>query len=61
MYRAGTIAPGTRFMRGGVIDDHALHGTMLKPDAELFTEHRAAWIKPIEGAVQHIGMGTFGR
>jgi len=48
-------------MRGGVIDDHALHGTMLKPDAELFTEHRAAWIKPIEGAVQHIGMGTFGQ
>ena len=61
MYRAGSIAPGTRFMRGGIIDDHKLHGTMLKPQAELFVEHRSAWLKPVEGAKQMEGMGTFGQ
>jgi hypothetical protein len=61
MYRQGTIAPGTRFMRGGIIDDHEIHGTILKPQHEIFVEHRAKWLQPVEGAVQHHGMGTFGQ
>jgi hypothetical protein len=59
MFRAGTIAPGTRFMRGGIIDDHSLHDTMLKPKVEIFSEHRAAWVSPVEGAEQGKGMGPF--
>lgn len=59
MFRASTLAPGSRFMRGGIIDDHSLHDTFLKPDVEIFSEHRAAWLKPIEGAEQGIGMGPF--
>lgn len=59
MFRKGTIAPGTRFMRGGIIDNHALHDTFLKPDVELYTEHRAKWVSPVEGAEQGIGMSPF--
>jgi hypothetical protein len=59
MFRAGTLAPGTRFMRGGIIDDHTLHDTMLKPGVEIFTEHRGAWVKPVDGAEQATGMGPF--
>lgn len=59
MWRQGAVAPGTRFMRGGPIDDHKLHDTVLKPQTEIFTEHRAAWVTPVEGAEQAIGMGSF--
>jgi hypothetical protein len=59
MFRAGTVAPGTRFMRGGIIDDHRLHDTMLKPGVEIFSEHRGAWVKPVDGAEQAKGMGPF--
>ena len=59
MFRAGAFAPGTRFMRGGIIDDHTLHDTMLKPQTEIFSEHRAAWVKPVDGAEQAKGMGSF--
>jgi hypothetical protein len=61
MFRAGTVAPGTRFMRGGIIDDHSLHDGMLKPQVEIFTEHRGAWVKPVDGAEQAIGMGPFAK
>jgi hypothetical protein len=59
MFRAGTIAPKTRFMRGGIIDDHRLHDTILKPEVELFSEHRGAWVKSVDGAKQAKGMGPF--
>jgi hypothetical protein len=59
MFRAGAFAPGTKFMRGGIIDDHTLHDTMLKPGVEIFTEHRAKWVKPVDGAEQGKGMGPF--
>ncbi len=59
MFRAGTIAPGTRFMRGGIIDAHGLHDSMLKPDVEIFSEHRAAWVKPVDGSEQGNGMTPF--
>ena len=59
MFRAGTVAPGTKFMRGGIIDNHTLHDTMLKPGVEIFSEHRGAWVSPVEGAEQAIGMGPF--
>ena len=59
MFRAGTVAPGTKFMRGGIIDDHRLHDTMLKPEVEIFSEHRGAWVKPVDGAEQAKGMGPF--
>jgi hypothetical protein len=61
MYRVGSIAPGTKFFRGGVVDDHSLHGSVLKPEVEIFTEHRTAWLEPIPGAKQNIGMGDFGK
>jgi len=61
MFRVGTIAPGTRFMRGGPVDDHSLHGTVLKPQVEIFSEHRTHWLAPIPGAKQNIGMGDFGK
>lgn len=53
------MAPGTKFMRGGIIDDHRLHDTMLKPDVEIYTEHRAKWVSPVEGAEQGKSMGPF--
>ncbi|ORX36212.1 Mss4-like protein [Kockovaella imperatae] len=59
MYRQGAVGPGTRFMRGGPIDDHELHNTILKPQWEIFTEHRASWIPAVPGARQEIGMGDF--
>lgn len=59
MFRAGTVAPGTRFMRGGIIDDQSLHDTMLKPGVEIFSEHRAAWVNPVSGVEQAKGMGPF--
>lgn len=46
-------------MRGGIIDNHTLHDTMLKPGVEIFSEHRGAWVSPVEGAEQAIGMGPF--
>lgn len=59
MFRQGAFAPGTRFMRGGIIDDHRLHDTFLKPDVEIFTEHRAKWVKAVDGAEQGKAMGPF--
>lgn len=61
MFRAGSVAPGTRFMRGGIIDNHTLHNTMLKPQVEIFSEHRAAWVNPVAGVEQAEGMGPFGK
>jgi len=61
MFRAGSVAPGTKFMRGGIIDDHRLHDTMLKPGVEIFSEHRAGWVKPVDGVEQAKGMGPFGK
>ncbi len=57
MFRAGECAPGTKFMRGGIVDDHTLHDTILKPGVELFTEHRASWVKPADGVEQAKNMG----
>jgi hypothetical protein len=61
MWRQGEVAPGTRFMRGGPIDDHELHNKVIKPQVEIFSEHRAAWVAPVESAKQEIGMGDFGK
>lgn len=58
MWRQGSIAPGTRFMRGGPIDDQELHSTVLKPQYEIFTENRSRWVSPVVGAKQEIGMGA---
>jgi hypothetical protein len=59
MFREGAVAPGTRFMRGGPIDDHSLHGTVLKPQVEIFSEHRVSWLKGVDGVEQAKGMGSF--
>lgn len=59
MFRAGEVAPGTKFMRGGIIDDHSLHNTVLKPGVEIFSEHRASWVEPVKGVDQAEGMGPF--
>jgi hypothetical protein len=48
-------------MRGGPIDNHELHNTVLKPQVEIFTEHRASWVTKVDGAKQNIGMGDFGK
>lgn len=61
MFRAGTVAPGTRFMRGGPIDDQSLHGTILKPKVEIFSENRVSWLHPVEGVEQAHQMGSFGK
>jgi hypothetical protein len=61
MFRAGSVAPGTKFMRGGIIDDHRLHDTMLRPGVEIFSEHRAGWVKPVDGVEQAKGMGPFSK
>lgn len=61
MWRAGEVAPGTRFMRAGPVDDHELFNTVLKPQVEIFSEHRAGWLGPVEGVKQAVGMGDFGK
>jgi hypothetical protein len=61
IWRQGAIAPGTKFMRGGPVDDQSLHNTVLKPQVEIFSENRAAWVSQVEGAKQNIGMGDFGQ
>ncbi|WVR08778.1 hypothetical protein IAU60_005836 [Kwoniella sp. DSM 27419] len=61
MFRAGSGAPGTRFMRGGMIDDHTIHGTLLRPEVEIFSEHRVSWLDGLEGVKQNIGMGDLGK
>lgn len=61
MWRAGEIAPGTRFMRAGPVDDQALHDAVLKPQVEIFSENRAKWVREVEGVEQAVGMGSFGK
>jgi hypothetical protein len=56
MFRVGDAMPGCKIMRAGVIDDHTLHDTVLKPGVEVYSEHRAGWVKPIEGVRQVQGM-----
>lgn len=56
MFRATTVAPGTKFMRGGIIDNHTLHDTVFKPGVELFSAHRVAWVKTVEAVEQAEGM-----
>jgi hypothetical protein len=36
-------------MRMGTVDDHTLHGTVLKPEMELFVEHRVCWFEGLKG------------
>lgn len=52
MYREGSGAPGSLFMRVGTVDDFALHETRLKPSVEYFTKDRVAWLQPIPGCEQ---------
>lgn len=61
MWRQGEVAPGTRFMRGGPVDDQDLINTVLKPQVEIFTEHRADWVTVVDDAKQEIQMGEFGK
>lgn len=49
MYRQGSGAPGTRFLRMGPVDDHSLAGSVLRPQTEQFVEHRVGWLKSLEG------------
>ena len=48
-------------MRAGPVDDHELFNTVLKPQVEIFSEHRAGWLGPVEGVKQAVGMGDFGK
>ena len=42
-------------MRIGQVDDLAMHGTTLKPQAEQFIKDRVVWFKGAEGAEQYRG------
>ncbi|MCJ1255275.1 hypothetical protein MMC24_003091 [Lignoscripta atroalba] len=55
MYRVSSGWPGTAIMRIGQVDDLTLHGTTLKPQLEMFTKNRVAWVKGPEGAEQYRG------
>ncbi len=46
-------------MRIGQVDDLTLHETTLKPQVEIFTKDRVAWLNGVEGAEQYSG-GHFG-
>jgi hypothetical protein len=52
MYRRSTRFPRQSFMRIGTVDDFNLHETNLKPQLEIFADHRVAWLEPLEGVQQ---------
>jgi hypothetical protein len=58
MYRVGEKFPGVSILRLGTVDDFSLAETKLRPEIELFVEHRVGWQKPVEGLPQAKGMGT---
>ncbi|WRT66025.1 uncharacterized protein IL334_002976 [Kwoniella shivajii] len=56
MWRQGSAFPGVKFLRVGTVDDIDLHGTVLKPEIEQFTDFRVSWLHDLEGAKQFKGM-----
>ncbi|KAJ1024726.1 hypothetical protein NDA16_002766 [Ustilago loliicola] len=52
MYRVSSGTPHLAFMRVGTVDDFALHDTKLKPQIEIWTKDRLAWLDPIDGCKQ---------
>ncbi|KAH8621818.1 hypothetical protein IG631_23440 [Alternaria alternata] len=56
MYRRGARFPEMTILRTGTVDDPTLAETKLRPQVEQFIERRAAWLVPIEGTAQTVGM-----
>ncbi|KAH7324268.1 Mss4-like protein [Stachybotrys elegans] len=56
MWRYSSGNPDIFFMRIGTVDDFHLHETKLRPQVEIFTEGRVAWLDAIEGVEQVHGM-----
>ncbi|KAH9219970.1 Mss4-like protein [Leptodontidium sp. 2 PMI_412] len=52
MYRVSSGFPAALLLRLGPVDDFRLAETKLKPEMEVFTGTRVAWLPPVEGAAQ---------
>ena len=52
MYRVSSGFPALLLIRLGPVDDFRLAETKLKPDMEVFTGTRVAWLPSVEGAAQ---------
>ncbi|KAG4440419.1 hypothetical protein IFR05_004112 [Cadophora sp. M221] len=53
MYRVSSGYPAALLLRLGPVDDFRLAETKLKPDMEVFTGTRVAWLSHVEGASQY--------
>ena len=59
MYRVSSGFPGSLIPRIGTIDDFDLQETVFAPKHEIYAENRVCWLKGVEGAEAHKGMGPY--
>jgi hypothetical protein len=59
MYRVSSGFPGSLIPRIGTIDDFDLQETVFAPKHEIYSENRVCWLKGVDGAEAHKGMGPY--
>lgn len=52
MYRTSSGFPAAWILRLGPVDDFRLAETSLKPEVEVFTDTRVAWLAPVNAIAQ---------